>query len=143
MAGPWPIRPTSDCGMVRLFLEEGYSASLLREQFGVSGHSIQRWVRAYRRHGAEGLEPKRSTGGRSRVPAEVRQRMVEAKKDHPQYGPRRITDVFKRFFLIRTSAASVHKTLAAEGMVKEPKVKRATVGSNVSSPSNTPTECTE
>jgi transposase InsO family protein len=111
--------------MVRLFLEEGYSASLLREQFGVSGHSVRRWVRAYRRHGAEGLEPKRSTAGRSRVPAEVRQRMVEVKKDHPEYGPRRITDVLKRFFLIRTSAATVHKTLSAEGMVRKAKRKPA------------------
>jgi transposase-like protein len=32
--------------MVRLFLEEGYSTTLLCEQFGVSGHSIHRWARA-------------------------------------------------------------------------------------------------
>ncbi|MFC1895515.1 transposase [Thermodesulfobacteriota bacterium] len=43
--------------MVRLFLEEGYSAILLREQFGVSGHSIRRWVRAYPGDGAEELDP--------------------------------------------------------------------------------------
>jgi transposase len=92
--------------MVRLFLEEGYSTTLLREQFGVSGHSIQRWVRAYRDRGAEGLEPKRHTGSKSRVPAEVRQRMVDIKKVHPEYGPRRIADVLKRFFLIPTSRPS-------------------------------------
>ena len=31
--------------MVRLYLEEGYSATVLRDQFGVSGHSVQRWRR--------------------------------------------------------------------------------------------------
>ena len=31
--------------MVRLFLEEGYSAKVLGEQFGVSYNSIHRWVR--------------------------------------------------------------------------------------------------
>ena len=45
--------------IVKLFLEEGYSAGLLCEQFGISSHSIHRWVRAYRLRGAEGLEPKR------------------------------------------------------------------------------------
>ena len=48
--------------------EEGYSPKLLVEQFGISTHSIQRWVRAYRLHGAAGLEPKRSFSRKSRVP---------------------------------------------------------------------------
>ena len=34
--------------MVRLFLEEGYSTTVLREQFGVSNHSAQSWVTYYR-----------------------------------------------------------------------------------------------
>ena len=109
--------------MVRLYLEEGYSQVLLREQFGVSGHSIQRWVRAYRLRGVEGLEPKRRIGGSSRVPEEVRERVVKLKQAHPEYGPRRIADVLKRFFLIPTSQATVHKTLAAEGLVKKSKRK--------------------
>ena len=111
--------------MVRLFLEEGYSAKVLGEQFGVSCHSIHRWVRAYRGQGAEGLEPKRHTGGSSRQSSEVRQRVINLKKEHPEYGPRRIADVLKRFFLIRTSQASVHKTLAAEGLVNKAKKKSA------------------
>ena len=83
--------------MVRLFLEEGYSARLLREQFGVSSHSIQRWVRAYRNLGAEGLEPKCQSGGKKRVSDEVRRQALAVKRQHPEYGPRRITDVLKRF----------------------------------------------
>jgi hypothetical protein len=34
---------------------------------------------------------------------------VAVKAAHPEYGPRRITDVLKRFFLMRTSPATVHK----------------------------------
>jgi transposase InsO family protein len=111
--------------MVRLHLEEGYGKPLLSEQFGVSQHSIRRWVQAYRRDGDEGLEPKRSTGGKKRFAAQVRQQMVAIKKDHPEYGPRRIADVLKRFFLIRTSPSTVHKTMAAEGLVKKVKRKPA------------------
>ena len=82
--------------MVRLHLEEGYSKIFLLEQFGVSNHSIRRWVQAYRAHGVEGLEPKRRIGGRSRMPVDVRERVVKLKQDHPEYGPRRIADVLKR-----------------------------------------------
>ncbi len=109
--------------MVRLFLEEGYSTLLLREQFGVSSHSIQRWVRAYRLRGAEGLEPKRRTGDKTRVPEQVRQQMVKLKQVHPEYGPRRIADVLKRFFLIPASPATVHKTLVEKGLVKKARRK--------------------
>jgi len=34
--------------MVRLYLEEGYSTTVLGAQFDVSGHSVLRWVKAYR-----------------------------------------------------------------------------------------------
>ena len=109
--------------IVQLFLEEQYSTALLCEEFGVSAHSIHRWVNAYRRRGAEGLEPKRPLSGKRRVAKEVRQQMVEVKKDHPEYGPRRIADVLKRFFLMPTSPATVHKTLAEQGLVEKARVK--------------------
>jgi len=37
---------------------------------------------------------------------------VAVKVEHPEHGPRQITDVLKRFFLMRTSLSTVHKTLA-------------------------------
>ena len=109
--------------IVKLFLEEGYSASLLSEQFGISRSAIRRWVRLYRQRGVEGLEIKRRAGGNTRVTPEVRQRMVALKKAHPEYGPRRIADVLKRFFLIPTSQSTVHKTLSEKGLVKKAKRK--------------------
>jgi len=59
--------------IVKLFLEEGYSARLPVEQFGISTHSVQRWVRAYRVHGEAGLAPRVPAGRVGRVPEEVRQ----------------------------------------------------------------------
>ena len=121
--GRGPTRSSFGCGSSRLFLEEGYSAALLAEQFGISEHSIHRWVRSYRRGGVEGLEPKPRAGGKPSVPPEVRQRMVAVKKAHPEYGPRRIADVLKRFFLIPTSQSTVHKTLSEKGLVNKAKRK--------------------
>ena len=109
--------------IVKLFLEEGYSAPLLSEQFGISRSAIRRWVRSYRQRGIEGLEVKPRTGGNTRVPPEVRQQMVAVKKAHPEYGPRRIADVLKRFFLIPTSQSTVHKTLSGKGLVNKARRK--------------------
>jgi len=109
--------------VVRLFLEEEYSASLLAEQFGVSRSAINRWIRAYRQRGIEGLEVKPRSGGNTRVAPEVRERMTAVKKAHPEYGPRRIADVLKRFFLIRTSSSTVHRTLSEKGLVNKAKRK--------------------
>ena len=109
--------------MVRLYLEEGYSATVLRDQFGVSGHSVMRWVKAYRDQGTEGLIAKPRTGAKPRLNETVKRRIVRMKKKHPEYGPRRIADVLKRFFLVPTSATSVHKTLSEEGLTKKAKSK--------------------
>jgi putative transposase len=109
--------------IVKLFLEEGYSVALISEEFGISHHSIRRWVRAYRRGGVEGLTPKPRSGGKPCVKPEIQERVIAVKKAHPEYGARRITDVLKRFFLIPTSQATVHKTLSEKGMVNKAKRK--------------------
>ena len=67
--------------IVKLYLEEGYSPKLLVEQFGISTHSVQRWVKAFRLHGAAGLEPKRPVSRKSRVAEEVRQQAVAGDAD--------------------------------------------------------------
>ena len=109
--------------MVRLYLEEGYSAMVLRDQFGVSGHSVQRWVKAYREQGSDGLIAKLRTGTKPKLSGSVKHQIVGIKKKHPEYGPRRIADVLKRFFLVSPSATSVHKTLRDEGLTKKAKAK--------------------
>ena len=109
--------------VVRLYLEEGYSVSLICEEFGISTHSVRRWVNAYRRGGVQGLEPKPRPGGKPSVKPDVKKRMVAVKKAHPEYGPRRIADFLKRFFLIPTSQSTVHKTLSEKGLVNKARRK--------------------
>ena len=109
--------------MVRLYLEEGYSTTVLQEQFGVSSHSVVRWVKAYRQQGTEGLVAKLRTGSKPKMTETVKRQIVGMKKKHPEYGPRRIADVLKRFFLVPTSATSVHKALSDEGLTKKAKRK--------------------
>ena len=98
--------------VVRLYLEEKYKAPLLEQELGVSSHTIYKWARVYKQQGEEGLKPKIRKNTRTRrMPDSVAEKIVELKKAHPEHGPRRISDVLKRFFLIKTSAGSVQKTL--------------------------------
>ena len=109
--------------IVRLYLEEGYTTSVLREQFGVSCHSVQRWAKAYRRQGAEGLVPKLPPGAKPKITEAIKNRIVGVKTSHPEYGPRRIAAVLKRFFLVSASPTSVHKTLSEKGLTEKAKSK--------------------
>jgi transposase len=109
---------------VRLYLEEEYRASLLAQELGVSCYSIYKWAKIYKQEGEEGLKPKSRKRTRTRrMPESVAEKIVELKKAHPEHGPRRISDVLKRFFLIRTSTSSVQKTLADNGLTTKAKRK--------------------
>jgi transposase-like protein len=94
--------------VVRLYLEEGYTTSVLRAQFDVSCHSVQRWAKAYHRQGAEGLVPKLPPCANPKITEAIKNRIVGVKTSHPEYGPRRIAAVFRRFFLVSASPTSVH-----------------------------------
>jgi hypothetical protein len=63
----WAYPSSSASGSSSSSLEEGYSVALISEEFGISHHSIRRWVRAYRQGGVEGLTPKPRTGRQSLV----------------------------------------------------------------------------
>ena len=83
--------------MVRLYLEERYTAALLKEHFGVSHHSVTRWAKAYRELGPDGLMSKVQGGAKPRISRTVKKQIVSVKRSHPEYGPRRIADFLKRF----------------------------------------------
>ena len=50
--------------------------------------------------------------------------IVEIKKANPEYGIRRISDVLKRFFPIKTSPKTIGKTVDDAGSAKKPRSKR-------------------
>jgi transposase InsO family protein len=109
--------------VVRLYLEERYPRSVIAQEFDIAESSVGRWTRDYRRHGEKGLQPKPRWAPRTRLSPEVRDKIVDLKRTNPSYGTRRISDILKRFFLIRTSTSTVRKTLSDEGLIQKPKTK--------------------
>jgi transposase InsO family protein len=77
----------------------------------------------YREYGEAGLLPKGRSKLAQRLSESVQEKIVEIKMAHPQSGSRRISDVLRRFFLIKASASSVHKTLSQEGLTTPAKRK--------------------
>ncbi len=109
--------------IVKKYVEESIPASVIRQECGVSGETIGRWVRAYRRDGQAGLETHYRGKGRS-LPAPVRKKIVEVKEANPFFGIKRISQVLKRAFFLSASPETVRKTLHDRSLIKSPPRKR-------------------
>jgi transposase InsO family protein len=112
--------------VVKLFIEEGYTISMLAEEFGCGQSTISSWIKVYREQGESGLErPKsRSNKPRKMLNPNLKAKIIELKKDDPQRGVRRISDIMRRFFLLQASPETVRKTLHEEKLIDPPPKKR-------------------
>jgi transposase InsO family protein len=104
---------------VKLHLEEGFTQNQVASVLGVTDGAVSHWVRDYRVSGEEGLK-KTSRRRAPRLPAPVRDKIVELKKENPTFGVKRISQFLRRFFLMQASAETVRQKLKEEGLVEPP-----------------------
>lgn len=109
--------------VVKKYIEESIPASVIRQECGVSGETIGRWVRDYRREGEAGLSTRPRGKGR-RLPSPVRQKIVDLKEANPLFGIKRISQVLKRAFFLSASPETVRKTLHESSLATAPPKKR-------------------
>ncbi len=109
--------------VVKKYLEESIPVSVIRQECRVSGESVGRWVRAYRRLGKAGLSTSYTGKGRG-LPAPVKRKIVELKKANPLFGIKRISQFLKRSFFLSASPETVRKTLHDKSLIKSPPKKR-------------------
>jgi transposase InsO family protein len=109
--------------VVKKLIEESVPVSVIQQECGVSGESIGRWVRDYRRYGEAGLSPHRNGKGRS-LPGPVRQKIIDLKKSNPLFGIKRISQVLRRVFFLSASPETVRKTLRDSSLGSSPPKKR-------------------
>lgn len=96
---------------------------MIVQECGVSGQSIQRWVRAYRLKGEVGLLPNYGGSGKS-LPSPVKEKIVAIKEANPFFGIRRISQVLKRVFFLSASHETVRKTLHSQSLISNRSKKR-------------------
>ena len=112
--------------VVKLFLEEGYEATMIAQEFGCSDTSVRTWASAYKKHGEQGLQHPKILSRNKPKPLNnsLKSHIVELKKDDPQRGVKRISDILKRFFMVKASPQTVSKVLHEEKLIEPPPKKR-------------------
>lgn len=109
---------------VRLCLEENYPRAFVAEQSDVSVKTLAAWIKRYNENGEAGLKDKpRSKAGRAQVHAEVKEKIIEIKKEYPIFGIKKISDILKRIFFLKASPETVRQTLQKEELIQAPRKK--------------------
>ncbi len=101
---------------VQLFLEEGISAGLVAEELGVTKRYVWYWAGRYREVGEAGLQNHKRGPKTGRMSQPVRDKITELKRENPEHGVRRISQVLRRLFGMQASPETVRKQLKRAGI---------------------------
>lgn len=108
---------------VNLYLEEGYPAKFIADELGVSDALLYKWAKRYRAYGDEGLRDQIGSWSPVSNSAGIKEKIIELKRKNPGFGSRRISDILKRFFLLKASTSTVHATLSQAQLTTPAKTK--------------------
>src|SRR5918995_5754958 len=111
---------------VKEVLERQGTVTEVAERYGVTRQSLHNWLRRYRERGMAGLvdRSKRPRSCPHQTPARSELRVIELRREHPRWGPRRLA-----FELARKgtdpipSPSSIYRILVRSGLV-EPRARR-------------------
>ncbi|HVO29124.1 MAG TPA: IS481 family transposase [bacterium] len=101
-------------------VEDGMSMMAVAKAFGVPHTTICDWVRRYRQFGADGLAPGATLSTRDalRKIDPRRKAVIDAKREAPERGTRRIRDILERFEGLGISETTVRRILHEEGLLE-------------------------
>jgi transposase InsO family protein len=95
-------------------------------RYGVTRQSLHNWLRRYRERGMAGLvdRSKRPRSCPHRTPARAELKVIELRRDHPRWGPRRLAYGLERKGTDPVpSRSSIYRILVRSGLV-EPRARR-------------------
>ncbi len=100
-------------------LSDGRSVTEVAGQWGVSRQSLHAWLRRYEDSGLEGLaqRSRRPVGCPHQMPAVVEVRVLELRRAHPGWGPRRIVHELGRSGVV-VSRSGVYRALVRAGLIR-------------------------
>ena len=111
--------------LVKLRLEEGYPFELLCRESGVSQSALSKWILSYQRHGEAGLQPLigGAKAGAPKVADAVKAQITALKRQHPQFGVKRIAQMLRRMLFLPGSHETVRRTLHQHQLMPRTKKK--------------------
>lgn len=105
-------------------LADGRSVSEVAEQWGVSRQSVHAWLRRYEDEGLAGLAPRSRRPGSCphQMPAAIEARILELRRVHPGWGPRRILYDLQHTAPVLTgpvvpSRSGIYRALVRAGLI--------------------------
>jgi transposase InsO family protein len=111
---------------VKEVLEGQGTVTEVAERYGVTRQSLHNWLRRYRERGMAGLvdRSKRPSSCPHRTPARSELKVIELRREHPRWGPRRLAYELARNGLDPVpSRSSIYRVLVRSGLV-EPRARR-------------------
>ena len=101
-------------------LESGMVGRDVAELAGVSGSTVEKWKRAYRKDGVDGLSRRPMSSEARKLAEAIEQRIVEHRQEHPEHGVRRIRDELRRQDAVEVSAETVRRVVNDAGLGQAP-----------------------
>ena len=110
---------------VQLCLEESFPVQRVAHEMGVGFSTLSKWVRLYREQGEAGLQskPRGPSRPRSEVAPAVKTQVVELKRQHPDFGIKKISQFLRRMWFLAVSRETVRRTLHEHQLLKRPRRK--------------------
>lgn len=114
-----------------------YTVTELAVEFGVSRPTVYQWIQRYDQSGESGLTDRRSVPGSCphRTPAQIAERIVAAKHEHPFWGPAKLIKLLRLDDpkIAWPSPSTAGAILDREGLVKHRRPRRRSVVMNARS----------
>lgn len=107
-------------------LAEGHAVSSVAQHWGVSRQTVHSWLSRYEQAGLEGLADRshRPASCPHQMPAQVRVAVLELRRQHRAWGPRRIVvELARRGVEPMPSESGVYRALSRAGLI-EPGARR-------------------
>jgi len=107
--------------VVQEVLERGARPADVSRIFGVAVTTITTWCKAYQAGGPEALIPRPMVPPvrKPRTPDPKREAVAALKREQPELGTRRISDLLKRFEALGVSETQVRRILHEEGLLED------------------------
>ena len=101
-----------------------YSVSELAERFSISRKTAHKWINRFKKHGQAGFHElsRRPHSCPWQTDAAIAEELVELRKAHPHWGPRKLFDLMHRRDPERElpAVSTAAQILSREGLIKPP-----------------------
>ena len=124
-----PVGPKERIQAVEAFYKSGMTKQHFAKTWGVGYSTLQKWVTHYEDEGPQALERASLRAGakkrgRKGIPQALRDEIIAAKRENPQFGLRKVRGFLNRFRGVDAAPNTISRTLKEENIATPPVRRR-------------------